>query len=154
MSESKPIRMMIAGGGTGGHIFPAVAIGHAMRRMHPGSEILFVGAKGRMEMDRVPQEGFPIEGLDIAGFDRGNLLKNITLPWKLIKSFLQARSLIRRFRPDVAVGVGVGAKAIRFWAIQNMAPRPINTNKATRILMVRISAVRLRVPRRLRRRGE
>jgi UDP-N-acetylglucosamine--N-acetylmuramyl-(pentapeptide) pyrophosphoryl-undecaprenol N-acetylglucosamine transferase len=106
MSERKPIRMMIAGGGTGGHIFPAVAIGHAMRRMHPGSEILFVGAKGRMEMDRVPQEGFPIEGLDIAGFDRGNLLKNITLPWKLIKSFLQARSLIRRFRPDVAVGVG------------------------------------------------
>jgi len=100
------LRVIIAGGGTGGHIFPAVAIGHALQRLNPGTELLFVGANGKMEMEKVPQEGFRIIGLDIAGFNRSNMLKNITLPLKLIKSAMQARAIIREFRPDVVVGVG------------------------------------------------
>lgn len=100
------LKVVIAGGGTGGHIFPAVAVGHALQRLAPGTELLFVGAKGKMEMEKVPQEGFAIEGLDIAGFDRGNMLKNILLPYKVIKSYMQARSILNRFKPDVALGVG------------------------------------------------
>ena len=88
------LRIIIAGGGTGGHIFPAVAIGHALQRLQPGTELLFVGAKGKMEMEKVPQEGFNIIGLEIAGFNRSNLLRNLTLPFKLIKSLLEARSII------------------------------------------------------------
>jgi UDP-N-acetylglucosamine--N-acetylmuramyl-(pentapeptide) pyrophosphoryl-undecaprenol N-acetylglucosamine transferase len=101
-----PIRVIIAGGGTGGHIFPAVAIGHALQRLHPGLELLFVGAEGKMEMEKVPQEGFRIIGLPIAGFNRSHLWKNITLPFKLIKSALIARKVILDFRPNVVVGVG------------------------------------------------
>lgn len=100
------LKVIIAGGGTGGHIFPAVAIGHALKRMDTDTELLFVGAKGKMEMEKVPQEGFEIIGLDIAGFDRGNMLKNLTLPLKMIKSYMQARNILKRFRPDVVVGVG------------------------------------------------
>lgn len=99
-------KIMIAGGGTGGHIFPAIAIANALKRAAPGTEILFVGAKGKMEMERVPQAGYPIEGLDIAGFNRSSLMKNIGLPWKLVKSFLQVRKILSRFRPDAVVGVG------------------------------------------------
>lgn len=106
MSETKQIKLIIAGGGTGGHIFPAVSIANAMKRMHPQCEILFVGAKGKMEMEKVPKEGYNIVGLDIAGFDRSSLLKNIFLPFKLIKSFLQAKKVIADFKPTVAVGVG------------------------------------------------
>lgn len=100
------LRVIIAGGGTGGHIFPAVAIGHALQRMAKGTELLFVGAKGKMEMEKVPQEGFEIVGLDIAGFDRSNMLKNLSLPFKMIKSYMQARSILNSFKPDVVVGVG------------------------------------------------
>ena len=75
------LRVIIAGGGTGGHIFPAVAIAHALKRMVPAAQLLFVGALGKMEMEKVPQEGFEIVGLDIAGFNRSNLLKNISLPF-------------------------------------------------------------------------
>ena len=100
------LRIIIAGGGTGGHIFPAVAIGHALQRLQPGTELLFVGAKGKMEMEKVPQEGFNIIGLEIAGFNRSNLLRNLTLPFKLIKSLFEARSIIKRFRPHAVVGVG------------------------------------------------
>jgi UDP-N-acetylglucosamine--N-acetylmuramyl-(pentapeptide) pyrophosphoryl-undecaprenol N-acetylglucosamine transferase len=102
----KKLRIIIAGGGTGGHIFPAVAIAHAVQRLSPGSEILFVGALGKMEMEKVPQEGFRIIGLNIAGFQRGNLLANWSLPFKLISSRIQARRIIREFRPDLVVGVG------------------------------------------------
>lgn len=102
----KQLKVIIAGGGTGGHIFPAVAIGHALQRLHPGTELLFVGANGKMEMEKVPLEGFRIVGLDIAGFNRSNLLKNILLPYKLLKSAFKARSIIKAFRPDVVVGVG------------------------------------------------
>lgn len=101
-----PLRIIIAGGGTGGHIFPAVAIGHAIQKMQPESKLLFVGAKGKMEMEKVPQEGFEIIGLDIAGFNRSSLLKNLTLPFKLLKSLWEARGILKSFKPDAVVGVG------------------------------------------------
>jgi UDP-N-acetylglucosamine--N-acetylmuramyl-(pentapeptide) pyrophosphoryl-undecaprenol N-acetylglucosamine transferase len=100
------LKVIIAGGGTGGHIFPAVAVGHALQRLAPGTQLLFVGAKDKMEMEKVPQEGFEIIGLDIAGFNRSNLLKNIMLPIKLLKSRMQARDIIRNFAPNAIVGVG------------------------------------------------
>ena len=99
-------RIIIAGGGTGGHIFPAIAIANALRKENSELEILFVGAKGKMEMERVPQAGYKIEGLDIAGFNRSSLIKNFGLPLKLAKSFLQVRSIFSRFRPDAVIGVG------------------------------------------------
>ncbi len=99
-------KIIIAGGGTGGHIFPAIAIANALKKMEPSIEILFVGAKGKMEMEKVPQAGYKIEGLDIAGFNRSSLIKNIGLPLKLVKSFLQVRKIINRFQPDAVVGVG------------------------------------------------
>ena len=106
MSEQQPYRIIIAGGGTGGHIFPAIAIAGALKAASPGVELLFVGAKGKMEMEKVPQAGYRIEGLDIAGFNRSSLLKNIGLPIKLIKSFMQVGRILREFRPDAVVGVG------------------------------------------------
>jgi UDP-N-acetylglucosamine--N-acetylmuramyl-(pentapeptide) pyrophosphoryl-undecaprenol N-acetylglucosamine transferase len=99
-------RIVIAGGGTGGHIFPAIAIANALKEIDKDTEILFVGAKGKMEMEKVPQAGYKIEGLDIAGFNRSSLIKNIGLPVKLIRSFLQVRSIFKEFRPDAAIGVG------------------------------------------------
>lgn len=99
-------RVIIAGGGTGGHIFPAVAIGHALQRLAPGTELLFVGAKGKMEMEKVPQEGFKIIGLDIAGFNRSNMLKNLLLPFKMLKSAMQANNILKEFKPDAVIGVG------------------------------------------------
>ncbi len=99
-------RIIIAGGGTGGHIFPAIAIAQALKKKDAGIEILFVGAKGRMEMEKVPQAGFAIEGLTIAGFNRSSLIKNIGLPFKLLKSFWQVRRVFKKFKPDAAIGVG------------------------------------------------
>jgi UDP-N-acetylglucosamine--N-acetylmuramyl-(pentapeptide) pyrophosphoryl-undecaprenol N-acetylglucosamine transferase len=99
-------KIVIAGGGTGGHIFPAIAIANALKKMDSSIDILFVGAKGKMEMEKVPQAGYAIEGLDIAGFNRSSLIKNIGLPVKLIKSFLQVRSIFKKFKPDAAIGVG------------------------------------------------
>src|SRR5688572_22132664 len=98
--------IIIAGGGTGGHIFPAIAIANALKKIDESIEILFVGAKGKMEMEKVPQAGYKIEGLDIAGFNRSSLIKNIGLPFKLVKSFFQVRSIFKKFRPDAAIGVG------------------------------------------------
>ncbi len=99
-------RVIIAGGGTGGHIFPAIAIANALKKIDSSIEILFVGAKGRMEMEKVPQAGYQIEGLDIAGFNRSSLIKNVGLPFKLMKSFLQVRTIFKKFKPDAAIGVG------------------------------------------------
>ena len=99
-------RIIIAGGGTGGHIFPAIAIANALKKIDTGIELLFVGAKGKMEMEKVPQAGYNIKGLDIAGFNRSSLIKNISLPFKLIKSFLQVRTIVKNFRPDAIIGVG------------------------------------------------
>ncbi|MES1227001.1 MAG: undecaprenyldiphospho-muramoylpentapeptide beta-N-acetylglucosaminyltransferase, partial [Bacteroidota bacterium] len=97
---------IIAGGGTGGHIFPAIAIANALKKIDRTIEILFIGAKGKMEMEKIPQAGYNIEGLDIAGFNRSSLIKNIGLPYKLVKSFLQVRSIMKKFKPDAAIGVG------------------------------------------------
>jgi UDP-N-acetylglucosamine--N-acetylmuramyl-(pentapeptide) pyrophosphoryl-undecaprenol N-acetylglucosamine transferase len=99
-------RIIIAGGGTGGHIFPAIAIAGALQQQASGIELLFVGAKGKMEMEKVPQAGYRIEGIDIAGLNRSSLIKNIGLPFKLVKSFFQVRRIIRSFQPDAVVGVG------------------------------------------------
>lgn len=99
-------KVIISGGGTGGHIFPAIAIANALRHIDPTIEILFVGAQGKMEMEKVPAAGYPIVGLDIQGFNRSSLLKNIALPFKMIKSLLKARRIIKDFKADVAVGVG------------------------------------------------
>ena len=99
-------KIIIAGGGTGGHIFPAIAIANALKNKEGDIEILFVGAKGKMEMEKVPQAGYKIEGLDIAGFNRSSLIKNIGLPFKLVKSFLQVRRIFKSFRPDAVIGVG------------------------------------------------
>jgi UDP-N-acetylglucosamine--N-acetylmuramyl-(pentapeptide) pyrophosphoryl-undecaprenol N-acetylglucosamine transferase len=99
-------RIIIAGGGTGGHIFPAIAIAGALRQQAPDIDLLFVGAKGKMEMEKVPQAGYLIEGIDIAGFNRSSLIKNTGLPWLLLKSFLQVRRIIGAFRPDAVIGVG------------------------------------------------
>jgi UDP-N-acetylglucosamine--N-acetylmuramyl-(pentapeptide) pyrophosphoryl-undecaprenol N-acetylglucosamine transferase len=99
-------RVIVSGGGTGGHIFPAISIANAVRERWTGAEILFVGALGRMEMERVPAAGYRIIGLPVAGFDRKNLLKNISVGWKLFKSMRQAKKIVKDFRPDVAVGVG------------------------------------------------
>ncbi len=100
------LRFLISGGGTGGHIFPAVSIANALREKHPDCEILFVGALGRMEMTRVPAAGYEIVGLPVRGFDRANLLKNFAVVWDLLKSMRQVKRIIKDFRPDVAIGVG------------------------------------------------
>ncbi|HSZ85776.1 MAG TPA: undecaprenyldiphospho-muramoylpentapeptide beta-N-acetylglucosaminyltransferase, partial [Puia sp.] len=99
-------KIIIAGGGTGGHIFPAVAIANAIKKLQPQTEILFVGAKGKMEMEKVPQAGYKIEGLDITGFNRSSLIKNAGLPFKLLKSFSQVKKIFKQFKPDAVVGVG------------------------------------------------
>ena len=100
------LRVLISGGGTGGHIFPALAIANAIRRRHPDSEILFVGAQGRMEMEKVPAAGYEIVGLPVAGFDRKRLWRNFAVIVKLLKSMWRARKIIKDFKPDIAIGVG------------------------------------------------
>lgn len=107
MSEGdKDIRVIISGGGTGGHLFPAIAIANALRRLEPGVKILFVGAEGRMEMQKVPEAGYEITGLPVAGLVRGGSIRNIHVAWKLFRSMLRARQIISKFVPDVVVGVG------------------------------------------------
>ena len=100
------VRIIRSGGGTGGHIFPAIAIANALRKLEAGIEILFVGAQGKMEMEKVPKAGYKIIGLNIAGLNRSNMLKNLTFPFKLIGSLLKSMSIIREFKPQVVVGVG------------------------------------------------
>ena len=102
----KELRVIISGGGTGGHIFPAVSIANAVKALRPDAKILFVGALGRMEMQRVPAAGYEIKGLPICGFDRKNLLRNVVVLYKIWKSQRMAKKIIRDFRPQVAVGVG------------------------------------------------
>jgi len=114
------LRVIIAGGGTGGHIFPAVAVGHALQRLQPGTQLLFVGANGRMEMEKVPKEGFEIIGLDIAGFNRSNIFKNLALPFKVLRARMKARNIIKQFNPGAIVGVGGYASFPMLNAAQGM----------------------------------
>ncbi len=118
--EYKKIRVIISGGGTGGHIFPALSIANELRALNPGTEILFVGAEGRMEMTKVPEAGYNIVALPIAGLQRKLSLDNLKLPYKVVKSVCKAKRLIREFRPDIAVGVGGYASAPLLWAAQRM----------------------------------
>lgn len=101
-----PMKVLISGGGTGGHIFPALSIADEIKRRHPDADIRFVGALGRMEMERVPAAGYPIVGLPVAGFDRKRLWRNIPVLFKLWKSMRIARRIVKEFAPDIAVGVG------------------------------------------------
>ena len=122
--DYKPIRAIISGGGTGGHIFPAVSIGHKLKELNPDTELLFVGAEGKMEMEKVPSEGFRIVGLPIVGVQRRLTLKNIVndlqVPFKVLGSVRQARKIIKEFKPDVVVGVGGYASAPLLWAATGM----------------------------------
>ncbi len=106
MSGQQPYRLIISGGGTGGHIFPAIAIANAFRERHQDAQILFVGAKGRMEMTRVPEAGYRIMGLWISGIQRKFTLSNLLFPIKLLMSYLRALVIIRRYRPHAVVGTG------------------------------------------------
>lgn len=103
MSASK---IIISGGGTGGHIYPAIAIANAIKEIEPNADILFVGANGKMEMEKVPAAGYPIKGLDVVGLQRKLTLKNLSFPFKLLKSLNAAKNIVREFNPDIAVGVG------------------------------------------------
>jgi UDP-N-acetylglucosamine--N-acetylmuramyl-(pentapeptide) pyrophosphoryl-undecaprenol N-acetylglucosamine transferase len=115
MIEKQNIRIIISGGGTGGHIFPAISIANALKKLDPEIEILFVGAENRMEMEKVPAAGYKIIGLPIAGFHRKLLYKNFTVVLKLIKSLIKARKIIRDFKPNIVVGVGGYASAPVLW---------------------------------------
>jgi UDP-N-acetylglucosamine--N-acetylmuramyl-(pentapeptide) pyrophosphoryl-undecaprenol N-acetylglucosamine transferase len=106
MMEKALKRVILSAGGTGGHIFPAVAVAREIKRRNPNCEILFVGAEGRMEMEKVPQSGFEIQGLPIAGLQRKLTLKNLLLPFKIWKSLKKAKSIIQSFKPQVVIGFG------------------------------------------------
>ena len=114
------IRVVISGGGTGGHIFPAIAIANAIKEIVPDADIRFVGAVGRMEMKRVPDAGYEIVGLPICGFDRKNMLKNVYVLWKASVSIVKARKFVKTFSPHVAVGVGGYASGPLLWAASSM----------------------------------
>ena len=118
--EYKAIRAIISGGGTGGHIFPALSIANKLKELNPHTEILFVGADGRMEMEKVPAAGYEIVGLPVAGLQRRLTLSNFALPFKVIKSVNMAKRLIREFKPDIAIGVGGYASAPLLWAAARM----------------------------------
>lgn len=114
------IRVIISGGGTGGHIFPAIAIANAILEINNGNKILFVGATGRMEMEKVPAAGYEIEGLPISGIRRSFSVSNLMLPFRLFRSLMKARRLIKRFNPDIAVGVGGYASGPLLFAATSM----------------------------------
>ena len=122
--DYKAIRVIISGGGTGGHIFPAVSIAHKLKELNPATEILFVGADGKMEMEKVPAEGFEIVGLPMVGMQRQlsmkNLMNNLTVPFRVLDSLRRAKAIVRKFKPDVAVGVGGYASAPLLWAATSM----------------------------------
>lgn len=113
-------KYLISGGGTGGHIFPAVSIANELRRQDPDCEILFVGAEGRMEMERVPAAGYNIVGLKVEGLDRKNIFRNVKVVWNLLRSMAKVRGIIKEFKPDVAVGVGGYASGAALKVAQQM----------------------------------
>jgi UDP-N-acetylglucosamine--N-acetylmuramyl-(pentapeptide) pyrophosphoryl-undecaprenol N-acetylglucosamine transferase len=105
-NNKQQLNVLVSGGGTGGHIFPALSIANEVRRRHPEAQILFVGAEGRMEMEKVPAAGYNIIGLPVSGFDRKHLLRNIKVMARLLKSMSLARKVLKDFQPDIAIGVG------------------------------------------------
>ena len=113
MKETKQHRIILSGGGTGGHIYPAISIANELKSRFPDSEFLFVGAKGKMEMEKVPQAGYNIEGLWISGIQRKLTLKNLSFPFKLIISLLRSRKILKQFKPDVAIGIILSVSAKR-----------------------------------------
>lgn len=120
MGKYRKIKAIISGGGTGGHIFPALSIANKLRELNPETEILFVGAEGRMEMERVPAAGYEIVGLPVAGLQRKLTLSNLALPFKVIRSIRIAKKVIKEFRPDIAIGVGGYASAPLLWAASRL----------------------------------
>ncbi len=122
--QYKPIRAIISGGGTGGHIFPAVSIANKLKELNPDTEILFVGAEGKMEMEKVPAEGYKIVGLPMVGMQRQlsmkNLMNNLTVPFRVLDSVRRAKAIVKEFKPDVVVGVGGFASAPLLWAATGM----------------------------------
>ena len=118
--EYRRLRVIISGGGTGGHIFPALSIAAKLKEVNPETEILFVGAEGRMEMEKVPAAGYKIIGLPVAGLQRKLTLSNLALPFKVIKSIAMAKKLLREFKPDLAIGVGGYASAPLLWAAEKL----------------------------------
>ena len=116
MTQYRKIKAIISGGGTGGHIFPALSIANKLKELNPETEILFVGAEGRMEMEKVPAAGYEIVGLPVAGLQRKLTLSNFALPFKVIRSVSMAKNIIREFKPDIAIGVGGYASAPLLWA--------------------------------------
>ena len=114
--EYRKLRVIISGGGTGGHIFPALSIAEKLRELNTETEILFVGAEGRMEMEKVPAAGYRIVGLPMAGLQRRLTLSNLALPFKVLKSIRMAKKILKEFRPDIAIGVGGYASAPLLWA--------------------------------------
>ncbi|MBR5299617.1 MAG: undecaprenyldiphospho-muramoylpentapeptide beta-N-acetylglucosaminyltransferase [Bacteroidales bacterium] len=116
MTQYRKIKAIISGGGTGGHIFPALSIANKLKELNPQTEILFVGADGRMEMEKVPAAGYKIIGLPVAGLQRKLTLSNFALPFKVIKSVNMAKKVIKEFKPDIAIGVGGYASAPLLWA--------------------------------------
>ena len=118
--EYGKLKVIISGGGTGGHIFPAVSIANALREADPNCEILFVGALGRMEMERVPAAGYNIVGLKVEGLDRKNIFRNVKVVWNLLRSMAKVRGIIKEFKPDVAVGVGGYASGAALKVAQQM----------------------------------
>ena len=122
--EYRPIRAIISGGGTGGHIFPAISIANKLKELNPETEILFVGATGKMEMEKVPAAGYKIVGLPIVGMQRQlnikNIVNDIQVPFRVLKSVSMAKKLIREFKPDIAIGVGGYASAPLLWAATGM----------------------------------
>lgn len=117
---SNPPSIMISGGGTGGHIFPALAIAQEFHSRHPQASIRFVGAEGKMEMEKIPEAGYPIDGLWISGLQRKLTVKNLALPFKLLSSYLKARKLLKTHRPQVVVGTGGYASGLLLYAAQHM----------------------------------
>jgi len=116
----KNLKVLISGGGTGGHIFPAVSIANEIKSQMPHAEILFVGAESRMEMEKVPAAGYRIIGLPVYGFDRRNIFRNFKVLWNLVKSIFMARNIVRDFKPDIAVGVGGYASGPTLWVASHM----------------------------------
>ena len=105
-NNTKQLNILVSGGGTGGHIFPALSIAGEIRRRYPDANILFVGAEGRMEMEKVPAAGYRIIGLPVYGFNRKNLFKNVKVMFQLLKSMRMAKQILNEFKPDIAIGVG------------------------------------------------